>query len=46
MYRNKNGEVIRKSGVMAIILKEGMVKKGDEIKIILPDSPHQPLEPV
>ena len=23
-----------------------LVKKGDEIKIILPDGPHQPLEPV
>jgi MOSC domain-containing protein YiiM len=46
MYRNENHEVIRKSGVMAIILNGGVVRSGDMIKIILPDGPHQPLEPV
>jgi MOSC domain-containing protein YiiM len=35
--------VVRKGGVMSIVLKGGMVRPGDRIEIGLPPSPHAPL---
>lgn len=40
------GKLIRKAGVMAIVLKGGRVCPGDEIAVSLPEAPHQPLEAV
>ena len=42
--KDEKGNPIRKAGVMSIVLSSGMVRPGDEISIILPPEPHQPLE--
>lgn len=44
--RDDNGEVVRKAGVMAIVLVGGPVSPGDLIGVALPDRPHSPLRPV
>jgi MOSC domain-containing protein YiiM len=44
--RDADGRVIRKAGVMAIVLAEGTVRPGDPIGVELPALPHQPLLPV
>jgi MOSC domain-containing protein YiiM len=41
-----DGSLIRKSGVMSIVLAGGTVRAGDPIRIELPPEPHQPLERV
>jgi MOSC domain-containing protein YiiM len=41
-----DGSLIRKSGVMAIVIAGGLVSAGDEITIVLPQGPHVPLERV
>lgn len=40
------GEVVRKTGVMAVIIQSGEVAPGDPITISLPPEPHQPLGPI
>ena len=44
--RAADGRLIRKAGVMAIVLAGGEVKAGDTIAVTLPTGPHQRLEPV
>ncbi|HTK05561.1 MAG TPA: MOSC domain-containing protein [Ktedonobacteraceae bacterium] len=44
--RDDQGNLIRKAGIMAIVLTDGDVRPGDPIKIELPPEPHQPLKPV
>ena len=44
--RDENGNMIRKSGIMGIVLESGEVRPGDEIKAYLPSEPHRRLEPV
>jgi MOSC domain-containing protein YiiM len=44
--RDDRGELIRKAGVMGIVLADGSVSPGDEIEIEFPPEPHQPLLPV
>jgi MOSC domain-containing protein YiiM len=44
--RDDQGELIRKAGVMGIVLAGGSVAPGDEIAIDLPPGPHQRLAPV
>ncbi|MEA2449550.1 MAG: hypothetical protein QOG63_1482 [Thermoleophilaceae bacterium] len=44
--RDENGELVRKSGVMAIVLAGGEVKPGDPIALELPAGPHRRLERV
>jgi MOSC domain-containing protein YiiM len=44
--RTEAGELIRKSGVMGIVLSSGTVRPGDEMRIVLPDGPHRPLQSV
>lgn len=39
-----SGELIRKSGIMGIVLESGEVRAGDEIEVLLPDPPHQTLD--
>jgi MOSC domain-containing protein YiiM len=41
-----DGNLIRKSGVMSIVLAGGTVRAGDPIRVELPPEPHQPLERV
>jgi hypothetical protein len=42
--RDENGNLIRKSGVMAIVVEGGDVKPGDPIRIELPQGQHRALE--
>jgi MOSC domain-containing protein YiiM len=44
--RDVEGTVIRKAGVMAIVLDGGEVRSGDCIEVDLPPHPHHPLAPV
>ncbi|HYM63495.1 MAG TPA: MOSC domain-containing protein [Gaiellaceae bacterium] len=44
--RDEEGELVRKSGVMSIVLADGDVRPGDPIRVELPLEPHRPLEPV
>ncbi|WP_372617307.1 MOSC domain-containing protein [Falsiroseomonas sp.] len=44
--RDAGGRLIRKAGVMAVVLAGGEVAPGDGIVIELPATPHAPLEPV
>ena len=44
--RDAEGRVIRKSGVMAIVVAGGEVRAGDAIRVTLPPPPHRPLDRV
>ena len=44
--KDEHGNLIRKSGVMAIVLEGGEVKPGDAIRVELPLGPHRLLEVV
>jgi MOSC domain-containing protein YiiM len=44
--RDAEGNMVRKAGVMSIVLADGDVHPGDPIEIELPARPHQPLQPV
>ena len=44
--RDAAGNLIRKAGVMAVVIEGGTVRAGDRISIELPAAPHRPLEPV
>ena len=44
--RDANGELIRKAGVMAIVIEGGEVRGGDAIAPEHTPAPHLPLEPV
>jgi MOSC domain-containing protein YiiM len=44
--RDANGNVIRKAGVMAIVLNSGEVRSGGDIEVDMPPHPHHPLAPV
>ena len=46
LAHDAEGNLIRKAGIMAIVLAGGEVRGGDPIRIELPPPPHQPLEPV
>jgi len=41
--RDDDGTVIRKAGVMAVVLAGGEVRPGDPIAVTLPATPHRPL---
>lgn len=44
--RDAEGNLIRKAGIMGVVLEGGIVTKGDEIRIELPPEPHVKLERV
>ena len=44
--RDANGNLVRKAGIMGIVLAGGEVKEGDRIQVELPPPPHTPLAPV
>lgn len=44
--RDERGELIRKAGIMAIVLEGGEVYPGDAIGVALPPPPHRALAPV
>jgi MOSC domain-containing protein YiiM len=43
---DKEGNLIRKAGIMGVVLSSGPVAPGDPIKVELPPEPHRRLEPV
>jgi MOSC domain-containing protein YiiM len=42
--RDENGKIIRKAGIMGIVLSGEEIRPGDSISIELPPKPHTPLE--
>ena len=44
--RDEDGNLIRKAGIMAVVLTTGEVRPGDKIRVQLPPGPHRPLEKV
>jgi MOSC domain-containing protein YiiM len=46
LERDEHGGLIRKAGVMAIVIAGGEVRPGDPIRVEEPREPHRPLEPV
>jgi MOSC domain-containing protein YiiM len=46
LERDAQGNLVRKAGIMGIVLAGGEVRPGDRIMVELPPLPHQPLGPV
>lgn len=44
--RDTNGDLVRKAGIMGVVLADGDLRQGDPIHVELPPEPHRPLEPV
>ncbi len=44
--RDQHGNLVRKAGIMGIVVSGGVVRPGDAISVELPPEPHQPLERV
>lgn len=44
--RDEHGELVRKAGIMAIVLADGTVRADDPVEVELPSGPHRPLAPV
>ncbi|MBV8085561.1 MAG: MOSC domain-containing protein, partial [Chloroflexi bacterium] len=44
--RDAEVNVIRKAGVMSVVLRGGTVRPGDPIEVELPPEPHEPLKVV
>jgi MOSC domain-containing protein YiiM len=44
--RDDAGNLVRKAGVMAVVVAGGEVRPGDAVSVELPAAPHAPLEPV
>jgi MOSC domain-containing protein YiiM len=44
--KDADGNLIRKAGIMSIVIADGDVRPGDAIRIELPEKPHRPLLPV
>ena len=44
--RDPDGNLVRKTGVMSVVVESGEVKPGDAVEVELPQEPHTPLEPV
>lgn len=44
--RDADGNVVRKAGIMAVVLTGGDVRPGDPISVELPPGPHRPLQTV
>jgi hypothetical protein len=46
LERDERGGLVRKAGIMAVVIAGGQVRPGDAIRVELPAQPHQPLAPV
>ena len=44
--RDEKGNLVRKAGVMAVVVTEGEVRPGDGVRVELPPKQHRPLEKV
>lgn len=43
---DEDGNLVRKAGIMSVVLVEGVVRPGDPIRVELPAEPHTRLQPV
>ncbi|MCE9650743.1 MAG: MOSC domain-containing protein [Parvibaculum sp.] len=41
--RDASGNLVRKAGVMSIVVAGGAINEGDAIRVVLPDGEHKPL---
>ena len=46
LERDEDGGLIRRAGVMGVVLAGGEVRPGDAVRVELPPEPHAPLKPV
>ena len=46
LEQGPDGRMIRKAGIMSIVLADGLIRSGDAINIALPRPPHEKLERV
>jgi MOSC domain-containing protein len=46
LERDRSGNLVRKAGIMAVVLTGGEVRPGDPIRVELPPEPRPPLIPV
>jgi MOSC domain-containing protein YiiM len=44
--KDADGNLVRKAGVMSIVIADGDIRPGDAIRVELPAGPHRPLQPV
>lgn len=44
VFKNKDGKLVRRAGVMGIVLEGGFIQPNNEIMVELPSKPHRPLE--
>ncbi|MET9954238.1 MOSC domain-containing protein [Streptomyces sp. NPDC006339] len=44
--RDENGQLVRKAGIMSVVVTGGEVRPGDAVRVELPAAPHRPLERV
>ncbi|MBK8340664.1 MAG: MOSC domain-containing protein [Flavobacteriales bacterium] len=44
--RDADGNLIRKAGIMGIVLRGGVIRSGDTVQTVLPAFPHQRMERV
>jgi MOSC domain-containing protein YiiM len=44
--RDEDGNLVRKAGVMGVVVSGGEVRPGDAIQVELPPTPHKSLQPV
>jgi MOSC domain-containing protein YiiM len=44
--RDAEGNLVRKAGIMAVVISGGEVRPGDEVAVDLPAPPHRKLEAV
>ncbi|MDP1582300.1 MAG: MOSC domain-containing protein [Bradyrhizobium sp.] len=44
--KDADGNLVRKAGVMGIVIADGDIRPGDAIRVELPAEPHFPLQPV
>jgi MOSC domain-containing protein YiiM len=44
--KDSSGNLVRKAGIMSIVLADGDVRPGDTVRVELPSEPRRPLQPV
>ncbi len=44
--RDADGNLVRKAGVMSVVISDGDVRPGDAIRVDMPAEPHRALQPV
>jgi MOSC domain-containing protein YiiM len=46
LNKDADGHLIRKAGIMSVVISDGDVRPGDAIGVEMPGMPHRPLQPV